>query len=266
MKSCFGEKLLNAAREMVDRCGHCSPPEKADAVGGMHTRQRILDAARSEFAKKGTAATVRDICRIARANVAAVNYHFGSKDGLLAAVLSSIMDETLRLYPMDGGVPRDAAPEERLYGFVFAFLCRILGTEEPEEAVLGQMLSEAFMRPLPQFEQYAEAHRVAVLRWLVPLLREISGCGLPATQEGEALAFVSSMLSPTDGDDRRFKLLARSIIAQILLYNSLRSRILEERGGKGFSPGELEEIARHITVFSLGGIHYLSEKQTCRNS
>ncbi|GFM35935.1 TetR family transcriptional regulator [Desulfovibrio psychrotolerans] len=251
---------------MVDRCGHCSPPEKADAVGGMHTRQRILDAARSEFAKKGTTATVRDICRIARANIAAVNYHFGSKDGLLAAVLSSIMDETLRLYPMDGGVPRDAAPGERLYGFVFAFLCRILGTEKPDEAVLGQMLSEAFMRPLPQFEQYAEAHRIEVLRWLVPLLREISGCEPLADPEGETLAYPSSMLSPTNAEDRRFKLLARSIIAQILLYNSLRSRFLEARGGKRFLPDEIEEIARHITAFSLGGIHYLSEKQTCRDS
>ena len=44
------------------------------------TRQRLIDAAGTIFAEKGyEAASVRDICTAAGANLAAVNYHFGGK-------------------------------------------------------------------------------------------------------------------------------------------------------------------------------------------
>jgi len=49
------------------------------------TRARLLDAAREVFSEHSfQGATVREICRRAEANVAAVNYHFGNKEGLLA--------------------------------------------------------------------------------------------------------------------------------------------------------------------------------------
>ena len=52
------------------------------------TKTRILETAESLFARHGYAATsLRDITEAAGANVAAVNYHFGSKEALLVAVL-----------------------------------------------------------------------------------------------------------------------------------------------------------------------------------
>jgi len=51
------------------------------------TKTRLLDAAETLFADHGIAETsLRDITTHAAANLAAVNYHFGGKDGLLAAV------------------------------------------------------------------------------------------------------------------------------------------------------------------------------------
>ena len=48
---------------------------------GLETRGRLLDAAGAIFADKGFRdATTAEICRRAKANIAAVNYHFGSKD------------------------------------------------------------------------------------------------------------------------------------------------------------------------------------------
>lgn len=55
-------------------------------------KQRILDAAAEAFALKGfEATTIREITDAAGANVAAVNYHFGSKANLLRAVLASTL-------------------------------------------------------------------------------------------------------------------------------------------------------------------------------
>src|SRR6516225_8210096 len=60
------------------------------------TRERVLKAAAQLFADRGfKKVTVRDICRAARANVAAVNYHFGDKGGLYREVLQLAI-ETMR--------------------------------------------------------------------------------------------------------------------------------------------------------------------------
>ena len=52
------------------------------------TKRRILDAAESLMGDKGfTSTSMRDITAAAKVNLASVNYHFGSKEALLAAVL-----------------------------------------------------------------------------------------------------------------------------------------------------------------------------------
>ena len=52
------------------------------------TRQRLLDATRRCISAKGLAATTsRDITAEAAANLAAITYHFGSKDELVAEAL-----------------------------------------------------------------------------------------------------------------------------------------------------------------------------------
>ena len=53
------------------------------------TRSKILDAAEQMFAEHGFDGTsIREITRVADVNVAAVHYHFGSKEALLQAVLA----------------------------------------------------------------------------------------------------------------------------------------------------------------------------------
>ena len=59
----------------------------------LDTKQRILDAAEHLFARDGYHATsLRGITTTADANLAAVNYHFGSKEALLEAVIVRRLD------------------------------------------------------------------------------------------------------------------------------------------------------------------------------
>lgn len=62
------------------------------------TRFRLLNAAHEAFSQNGfQGATVREICRRAETNVASVNYHFGSKDGLLAEALNFAQLKALQI-------------------------------------------------------------------------------------------------------------------------------------------------------------------------
>src|SRR5918993_366458 len=90
------------------------------------TRQRLLDAAGEVFAEHGfRAATVREICRRADANVAAVNYHFGDKEKLYAAVLEYAHRCAMQNVP--SAPATGATPEQRLRGFVHAMIRGFLG-------------------------------------------------------------------------------------------------------------------------------------------
>jgi AcrR family transcriptional regulator len=61
---------------------------------GRDTRERVLDAAERLFATRGIdAVSVRDITDAAPANLAAVNYHFGSKHGLIVAIVQRRADQ-----------------------------------------------------------------------------------------------------------------------------------------------------------------------------
>src|SRR2546426_2395230 len=85
----------------------------AQPRGPAATKERILDAAETLFMEHGFEATsVRLITAAAGANLAAANYHFGSKEELFRAVL------TRRLDPMNqervellGRFEHDAAPD-----------------------------------------------------------------------------------------------------------------------------------------------------------
>ena len=53
------------------------------------SKQRLLDAAEHLFADCGfETVSVRDITQHVKANVAAINYHFGTRDGLIALVVT----------------------------------------------------------------------------------------------------------------------------------------------------------------------------------
>ena len=85
------------------------------------TRERLLDAAERLFAERGFEATsLRDITAKAKANLAAVNYHFGSKEALVRAVFERRLGKVnrRRLELLNGTGKGRPAPEEILHAFI----------------------------------------------------------------------------------------------------------------------------------------------------
>ncbi len=77
------------------------------------TKARLLLAGRKIFAKNGREkATIRDICALAGANVASVNYHFGSKEKLYVAVLQEYIERENRRNPRDLGTTPASDPSK----------------------------------------------------------------------------------------------------------------------------------------------------------
>lgn len=117
----------------------------------IETKDRILDAAETLLASNGYAATsLRAITVEAGANVAAIHYHFGSKQSLLEALfkrrVSSINDERLRL--LDAAEARTESPpslDEVLRIFLEPALRR-LGSDDAGwtrfTRVMGRVLGE----------------------------------------------------------------------------------------------------------------------------
>ncbi len=71
---------------------------ESDAAEHAGTRARILEAALDVFAEYGFDGTsTREICKRANVNVAALNYHWGSKESLWLAVCDAVARQVMRL-------------------------------------------------------------------------------------------------------------------------------------------------------------------------
>src|SRR5258705_6024538 len=92
---------------------------RAKSREDLETRSRLLNAAARLFAERGFArVTVRDICKKARANVAAVKYHFGGQDGLYRPVVQMAVDMMLSVTNDGISAGEELSPEEQLRAYV----------------------------------------------------------------------------------------------------------------------------------------------------
>ena len=106
-----------------------SPHDAALRTGDLETRARLLHAAERLFADRGfKKVTVRDICRAARANVAAVNYHFGDKLGLYREVMQSAIDRIRATNDVARKAGLGRTAEERLRRSIVIFVTRLLAS------------------------------------------------------------------------------------------------------------------------------------------
>lgn len=114
------------------------------------TRERVLDVAERLFSEHGFEGTsIRDLTAAAGVNLAAVHYHFGSKEDLLRAVLERVVrpSNKVRLEMIEAAMARPAGPrvEDLLRAFILPELqlASELGPRGPNiTRLIGRMFSE----------------------------------------------------------------------------------------------------------------------------
>ncbi len=157
-----------------------------EARGAPATKAKILDAAEALFMMHGFEATsLRSITASANVNLAAVNYHFGSKEELFQAVLTRRLDpmnqeriEILERLEREGA-GRPLSVEKILFAMLIPAL-RLARDEKRGGKNFLRLLGRAYADPAPFIrhflsEQYVEMigrYKEAFLRALPHLSRQ----------------------------------------------------------------------------------------------
>lgn len=99
---------------------------KVEREASARTQKRLLKAAGEVFAEKSYRdATIAEISERAGTNIAAVNYHFGNKETLYVETWRLAFHESMKAHPPDGGLEKNAPPEERLRAHMAAMVRRM---------------------------------------------------------------------------------------------------------------------------------------------
>ncbi len=141
------------------------------------TRERLLDAAEQVMAERGfNAASLRQITSRAGANLAAVNYHFGSKLELVQAVFARRLGpmNAERLEQLEAVMAEAGDGRPDLRGILRAFLGPALGMGRSEGREFFVMVARAHSAPnvelneafVSQFGEVIERFREALQRAL----------------------------------------------------------------------------------------------------
>lgn len=198
------------------------------------TKDRILAAAEELFARTGVARTsLRAITALARVNLAAVNYHFGSKDGLVEEVYRRRLEplNRVRLANLDRLEKRRGKPS--LEAILEAFMTPV-ATLARDPAQGGPTV----MRLLGQSHAEAEA---PFKKWFAGEYRRV------LERYHAALCKVLPDLSP---EDVRWRL---QFLVGALTYPVAERQLVELVSGQAIDPADVNVIVERLLPFVVAG-------------
>ncbi len=201
-------------------------------------RRRILQTAGEVFAARGyQEATIREICRRADVNGAAVNYYFGEKERLYIEAVKharSLIEERLPLPKW----PEDTPAERKLELYIETFLGRLLSGETA--AWQTRLLMREIIEPTRACEEMVQESFRPFFAILVEILRE---------------------LLPAETPDFVLHQMGFSIVGQCVFYRA-HGHVVEMMIGERERQlhFDLPHLSRQITRFSLAAVHGASER------
>jgi AcrR family transcriptional regulator len=200
------------------------------------TRERLLEVGMRLFSERGFhQVTVRELCREAGANLAAVNYHFGGKLGLYREIVTGTFSK-MRVDPTLAA-PEGASAEERLRHYVRAYLPR-LAAPTGAGVMIQKLMRHEMTDPTPLAPWIAE-------QVILPRLRYLAGA-------------VSELLGADPGDPRVERCVV-SVQAECLFYLPSAFRTVVQLGRGSMTRSEIAAAAEHVVEFTLAGIRRVAE-------
>ncbi len=200
---------------------------------GEETRQRILKVASMLFAEKGYRNTTHEqICRIAKVNAAAINYHFRKKESLYVEAWRMSFDNLLEKHPADGGVSSDATAVDRLHGRILSIMRRM---SDPENKVFD-IINREMSNPTGLLTEVIHESILPIRAGIESIVREMLG-------------------EKATGQD--ILLCQMSIMSQCFHPIMARRRKImkpKEYNESSLHDLDIEKIAAHVTSFSIDGI------------
>jgi AcrR family transcriptional regulator len=206
------------------------------------TEKRLLDAGGEVFAEFGyRAATVRQICEKAGANVAAVNYYFRDKEGLYLAVLRSVPDAHAEKYPSQVDLNPDATAEQQLRVYVQSMIHRVFDAGRP--GWHSKIIAREMVEPTRALDTLLEDVARPLHRQLASIVRRLLGSA--ATDENVRLG-------------------ALSVMGQCVYYHHARTVLKRLYPKQMYGAEDIARLVDHITEFSLAGLQELARRKQAK--
>lgn len=196
-----------------------------------NTRDRLLAAARQVFSEHGfQGATVREICRRAEVNLAAVNYHFSGKEALFVAALSFEPLNALK-----DNVAHESGAKARLQRFIEDFLTQLMNENGTPQC---QLMMRELVEPTLALDNIVQEVIAPLHEFVSQLVRDVVGAKV------------------TSSGLRRCVF---SIFGQCLFYRHSHAVIRRLHPKLCYDKKEISATARHITEFTLAGLRQIAE-------
>ncbi len=206
----------------------------------METREKILNAAAEEFAGRGyDGATVRAICARAKVNVAAVNYHFSSKQELYMEVLAHLSADAEKWRLPDGaGIADSGEFRQRLRLWIDNFLGALAGVGSRQARLLTRL-------------RLQEWHRAS--------LREEEIFGQYMKPAADSLRSILEYAFP--GDRVRLECRLFALLSSCLYYFGNNPAVRRISGDSDFFRNHLETIAEEIFQMHAAALPARNEEE-----
>jgi TetR/AcrR family transcriptional regulator, regulator of cefoperazone and chloramphenicol sensitivity len=203
------------------------------------TRDKLIEAAGQVFAERGyRAATIREICRRAGANVAAVNYTFGHKMGLYTEVLRHSV-RTAKTAAITAALDASKSPEDMIRAVIRARLMGLCQEAQPDWCI--RLVMHEFSHPTPAMGRVVDEGMRPIYDRMRKAVSDITGL-------------------PPDHETTLFSV--NSIVGQILFYTFSRPVLARLQPELKLTPSKLDRIADHIADFSLAYLKKVGQEKS----